>query len=82
MALGQMKGEHEGLLATKKLLCRMHKNIIFCLENLGVWGALQVKLFSTSLPSYFSILLYIYFLYSMFVLTFCLFFWEELIERG
>lgn len=43
VALGQTKGEHEGLLATKKLLCRMHENIIFCLENLGVWGALQAS---------------------------------------
>lgn len=28
---------------TKKLLNRMHDNIIFCLENLGLWGALQVR---------------------------------------
>ncbi|KAK6136536.1 hypothetical protein DH2020_029732 [Rehmannia glutinosa] len=26
---------------TKKLLQRLHCNIIFCLENLGLWGALQ-----------------------------------------
>ncbi|XP_038879795.1 dicer-like protein 4 isoform X2 [Benincasa hispida] len=43
LALGQMKCEHEVLLATKRLLCRMHKNIIFCLESLGVWGALQAS---------------------------------------
>ncbi|XP_022134940.1 dicer-like protein 4 isoform X2 [Momordica charantia] len=43
VVLGQMKGEHEDLRATKKLLCRMHDNIIFCLENLGVWGALQAS---------------------------------------
>ncbi|XP_050216578.1 dicer-like protein 4 isoform X2 [Mercurialis annua] len=26
---------------TKKLLTRMHENVVFCLENLGFWGALQ-----------------------------------------
>ncbi|KAE8653040.1 hypothetical protein Csa_019548 [Cucumis sativus] len=41
VALGQVKSEHEVLLATKKLLFRMHENILFCLESLGVWGALQ-----------------------------------------
>lgn len=46
MALGQVEGEHEVLLATKKLLFRMHENILFCLESLGVWGAWQVKNFS------------------------------------
>lgn len=31
----------ESLRSTKRMLIRMHENIIFCLENLGVWGALQ-----------------------------------------
>ncbi|KAJ6330705.1 hypothetical protein OIU76_009327 [Salix suchowensis] len=31
----------ESLRSTKKVLIRMHESIIFCLENLGLWGALQ-----------------------------------------
>lgn len=31
----------ESLQSTKRMLIRMHENIIFCLENLGLWGALQ-----------------------------------------
>ncbi|KAL9399688.1 hypothetical protein Peur_008649 [Populus x canadensis] len=31
----------ESLRSTKRMLIRMHENIIFCLENLGLWGALQ-----------------------------------------
>ncbi|CAL5376126.1 unnamed protein product [Camellia sinensis] len=29
------------LKSTKKMLRRLHNNLIFCLENLGVWGAFQ-----------------------------------------
>ncbi|KAL2338481.1 hypothetical protein Fmac_012927 [Flemingia macrophylla] len=28
---------------TKKLLNRMHDNVVFCLQNLGIWGALQAS---------------------------------------
>lgn len=28
---------------TKKALQRLHGNLLFCLENLGLWGALQVS---------------------------------------
>ncbi|KAF2310484.1 hypothetical protein GH714_012834 [Hevea brasiliensis] len=31
----------QGLRNTKKVLSRMHDNVVFCLENLGLWGALQ-----------------------------------------
>ncbi|KAF9680685.1 hypothetical protein SADUNF_Sadunf06G0147300 [Salix dunnii] len=31
----------ESLRSTKKVLIRMHESIIFCLENLGLWGALE-----------------------------------------
>ncbi|KAE8682671.1 Dicer-like protein 4 [Hibiscus syriacus] len=34
-------GDFQSAKNTKKLLNRMHDNIIFCLENLGLWGALQ-----------------------------------------
>ncbi|TYH69445.1 hypothetical protein ES332_D05G056400v1 [Gossypium tomentosum] len=34
-------GDIQSARNTKKLLNRMHDNIIFCLENLGIWGALQ-----------------------------------------
>lgn len=40
------------LRSTKKLLQKLHCNLIFCLENLGLWGALQVKImiFNHPLP--------------------------------
>ncbi|CAK7338283.1 unnamed protein product [Dovyalis caffra] len=31
----------QSLRSTKKVLIRMHENIIFCLEHLGLWGAFQ-----------------------------------------
>ncbi|XP_020549658.1 dicer-like protein 4 isoform X2 [Sesamum indicum] len=31
------------LRSTKKLLQKLHCNLIFCLENLGLWGALQAS---------------------------------------
>lgn len=34
-------GDHQSIRNTKRQLVRMHDNIIFCLENLGLWGALQ-----------------------------------------
>ncbi|XP_022729085.1 dicer-like protein 4 isoform X2 [Durio zibethinus] len=40
-ALGRKNGDFQSVRNTKKLLNRMHDNIIFCLENLGLWGALQ-----------------------------------------
>ncbi|KAM7268329.1 hypothetical protein ACFE04_010495 [Oxalis oulophora] len=39
--LGRTKGDHQSLRSTKKLLARVHDNMIFCLENLGLLGALQ-----------------------------------------
>ncbi|KAI4335598.1 hypothetical protein L6164_014232 [Bauhinia variegata] len=33
--------DHQKRRDTKKLLNRMHENVVFCLENLGIWGALQ-----------------------------------------
>ncbi|KAM6579905.1 hypothetical protein CsatA_003679 [Cannabis sativa] len=37
----KIKDNFESLKSTKKLLNRLHDNIIFCLRSLGVWGALQ-----------------------------------------
>ncbi|KAI3446800.1 hypothetical protein Pfo_003465 [Paulownia fortunei] len=31
------------LRSTKKLLQKLHSNLMFCLENLGLWGALQAS---------------------------------------
>ncbi|XVF35510.1 hypothetical protein REPUB_Repub18cG0151900 [Reevesia pubescens] len=39
--IGRKNGGFQCAKNTKKLLNRMHDNIIFCLENLGLWGALQ-----------------------------------------
>ncbi|PPS05772.1 hypothetical protein GOBAR_AA14871 [Gossypium barbadense] len=39
--LVRKNGDIQSARNTKKLLNRMHDNIIFCLENLGIWGALQ-----------------------------------------
>ncbi|XP_021275639.1 dicer-like protein 4 isoform X1 [Herrania umbratica] len=39
--LGRKNGDSQCARNTKKLLRRMHDNIVFCLENLGLWGALQ-----------------------------------------
>ncbi|WJZ98263.1 hypothetical protein VitviT2T_016802 [Vitis vinifera] len=35
--------DHKSLRSTKKLLQRMHDNLIFSMENLGLWGALQAS---------------------------------------
>ncbi|XP_051114005.1 dicer-like protein 4 [Andrographis paniculata] len=35
--------DHSTLRNTKKLLQNLHCNLIFCLENLGVWGAFQAS---------------------------------------
>lgn len=36
--------DHQKLRKTKKMLNRMHDNIVYCIEKLGFYGALQVKL--------------------------------------
>ncbi|KAJ7979648.1 Dicer-like protein [Quillaja saponaria] len=33
--------DHQNRRNIKKVLSRMHDNVVFCLEKLGVWGALQ-----------------------------------------
>ncbi|KAK3005994.1 hypothetical protein RJ639_017631, partial [Escallonia herrerae] len=40
-ALSRKTDDHSSLHSIKKMLQRLHGNMIFCLENLGVWGALQ-----------------------------------------
>ncbi|KAG6676656.1 hypothetical protein I3842_15G163400 [Carya illinoinensis] len=35
--------DHQKLRNSKKLLTRMQDNMLFCLENLGLWGALQAS---------------------------------------
>lgn len=35
--------DHSALKNTKKALQRLHGNLGFCLENLGLWGALHVS---------------------------------------
>ncbi|XP_050272142.1 dicer-like protein 4 isoform X2 [Quercus robur] len=37
------RNDHQSMLNAKKLLSRIHDNMIFCLENLGLWGALQAS---------------------------------------
>ncbi|XP_024022600.1 dicer-like protein 4 isoform X1 [Morus notabilis] len=39
--LSSKKDDLQSLRNSKKLLNKLHDNIIFCLENLGLWGALQ-----------------------------------------
>lgn len=41
--LVRKNGDFQSARNTKKLVNRMHDNIIFCLENLGIWGAFQVR---------------------------------------
>ncbi|GLU01387.1 hypothetical protein SLE2022_186970 [Rubroshorea leprosula] len=41
--LSQKIGDHQSIRNIKRLLLRMHVNILFCLENLGLWGALQAS---------------------------------------
>ena len=40
--LTRKTGDHNTLRITKKMLQRLHGNIMFSLENLGLWGSLQV----------------------------------------
>ncbi|KAK7347176.1 hypothetical protein VNO80_21703 [Phaseolus coccineus] len=42
-AVGRSTEDHQKRMNTKKLLNRMHDNVIFCLRNLGIWGALQAS---------------------------------------
>ncbi|XP_030546666.1 dicer-like protein 4 [Rhodamnia argentea] len=39
--LSRKKDDHQILRSTKRMLNRMHENIITCAENLGLWGATQ-----------------------------------------
>ncbi|KAL6221580.1 hypothetical protein ACLB2K_004976 [Fragaria x ananassa] len=41
--LGKKTSDYQRLRSTKKTLNRVHDSIMFCLENLGLWGALQAK---------------------------------------
>ncbi|XP_028190186.1 dicer-like protein 4 isoform X5 [Glycine soja] len=41
--LGRSIEDHQKRMNTKKLLNRMHDNVIFGLQNLGIWGALQAS---------------------------------------
>uniref|UniRef100_A0A5B7C289 Putative dicer-like protein 4 isoform X2 n=1 Tax=Davidia involucrata TaxID=16924 RepID=A0A5B7C289_DAVIN len=40
-ALSSKVDSHSSLRSIKKMLQRLHDNLIFCMENLGLWGALQ-----------------------------------------
>nr|AUH15440.1 dicer-like 4 protein [Dimocarpus longan] len=42
-ALSRETNDHLSLRNTKKQLNRLHDNIVFCLDNLGLWGALQAS---------------------------------------
>ncbi|XP_019453233.1 PREDICTED: dicer-like protein 4 isoform X2 [Lupinus angustifolius] len=41
--LGRNVEDHQKRMNTKKLLNRMHENVLFCLGSLGIWGALQAS---------------------------------------
>ncbi|CDP10524.1 unnamed protein product [Coffea canephora] len=41
--LTRKTGDHNTLRITKKMLQRLHGNIMFSLENLGLWGSLQAS---------------------------------------
>ncbi|KAG4942949.1 hypothetical protein JHK84_047034 [Glycine max] len=41
--LGRSIEDHQKRMNAKKLLNRMHDNVIFGLQNLGIWGALQAS---------------------------------------
>ncbi|CAJ1944756.1 unnamed protein product [Sphenostylis stenocarpa] len=41
--LGRSIEDHQKRMNTKKLLSRMHDNVVFCLRNLGILGALQAS---------------------------------------
>ncbi|CAI9097482.1 OLC1v1033915C1 [Oldenlandia corymbosa var. corymbosa] len=42
-ALPRNIGDHDTLRSTKKMLQRLHGNILFCMEHVGLWGALQAS---------------------------------------
>ncbi|XP_058759719.1 dicer-like protein 4 isoform X1 [Vicia villosa] len=41
--LGRSIEDHQKRMSTKKLLNRVHDNVVFCLKSLGIWGALQAS---------------------------------------
>ncbi|XP_050382683.1 dicer-like protein 4 isoform X2 [Argentina anserina] len=41
--LSKKTSDYQSIRSTKKTLNRVHDSIMFCLENLGLWGALQAK---------------------------------------
>ncbi|MED6180828.1 endoribonuclease Dicer [Stylosanthes scabra] len=41
--LGRNIEDHQKRMNTKKLLNRIHDNVVFCLRNLGIWGGLQAS---------------------------------------
>ncbi|CAI8584290.1 unnamed protein product [Vicia faba] len=41
--LGRSIEDHQKRMSTKKLLNRVHDNVVFCLRSLGIWGALQAS---------------------------------------
>ncbi|WJX95975.1 endoribonuclease Dicer [Trifolium repens] len=41
--LGRSIEDHQKRMSTKKLLNRVHDNVVFCLRSLGFWGALQAS---------------------------------------
>lgn len=43
MLSGKATNDHKSLLLMKKMLRRMHDNLVICLINLGIWGALQAS---------------------------------------
>lgn len=63
--LSTKTSDNQSLRSTKKLLNRVHDSIIFCLENLGLWGAIQVRKFNSSFFISFSN----YFVLSLFPLN-------------
>ncbi|KAK7265138.1 hypothetical protein RJT34_32754 [Clitoria ternatea] len=40
---GRSIEDHQKRINTKKILNRMHDNLVFCLRNLGIWGAYQAS---------------------------------------
>nr|XP_024928613.2 dicer-like protein 4 [Ziziphus jujuba var. spinosa] len=41
--LSRKTDDYQSLRSTKKMLNRLHDNLLFCLESLGLWGALQAS---------------------------------------
>ncbi|KAL1372177.1 hypothetical protein HN51_002320 [Arachis hypogaea] len=42
-SLGRNVEDHQKRVNTKKLLNRIHENVVFCLRNIGIWGGLQAS---------------------------------------